>query len=376
MEFIPDLEICHKRQTLGMEGLNLAEKRRRQILTCAPKTPLSKIQKIDDLHFEVKSSASNKIYQINLDTTTCSCSDFPRIRLCKHIAAIAHFFGGADLGPRPPGNAGASELVACESPDQQDSSVSSTDDGATSTTASVLSAANDIIGLSQVLISNVPRDPRIARSLDSIRSRLSALVHSATAAGDGSHLPEKESIGPNQRTWPETAARMGVKRGNKPCEKGKVDSALTAQHIGVPNCKRPTDNDPYGAGEQSGKRAKPDARSAAANVRARAAAEERAVKAEPPLTQPPPPSQLPPLTQPLLPASLPLPMSLPSHVSFAPYTYNPYNYQFHHPLSQPMYSHSQGSPSAPPYYPAFRLTLTLTTCRLDNAFVLNIRNFY
>jgi hypothetical protein len=185
-------------------------------------------------------------------------------------------------------------------------------------------------------------------------------VPSATAAGDGSHLPEKENIGPNQRSWPETAARMGVKRGNKPREKGKVDSALTAQHIGEPNHKRATDNDPYGAGEQSGKRAKPDARSAAANVRARVAAEERAAKAEPPLTQPPPPSPLPPLTQPPPPsplppltqppppASLPLPASLPPRVSFAPYAYNPYSYQFHPPLSQP-----QGSPSAPPYYPAF-----------------------
>jgi hypothetical protein len=67
-------------------------------------------------------------------------------------------------------------------------------------------------------------------------------------------------------TWPETATRMGVKRGNKPHKKGKVNSVLTAQHIGEPNHKHPADNDPYGAGEQSGKHAKPDARSAAANV--------------------------------------------------------------------------------------------------------------
>ena len=59
--------------------------------------------------------------------------------------------------------------------------------------------------------------------------------------------------------------RMGVKRGNKRHVTGKVDSGLTAQHIGEPNHKRPADNDPYGAGEQSGKRAKPDARSVVAN---------------------------------------------------------------------------------------------------------------
>jgi hypothetical protein len=355
-EFLPDIEFRHKRQTLGMEGLNLAEKRRRQILKRAPKTPIAKIQKIDDLHFKVQSSNTNRIYQINLDTKTCDCSDFPRIRLCKHIAAVVHFFGGADLGPQPPGNpsAGASESVVPNSPAQQDGNV---DDGAA---ASVISAANDIIYLSQELISKAPHDARLAKSLNSIRSRLRALMLSATATGDDS-LPEKENIGPNQRSWPETAARMGVKRANKSRGKGKVDSALTAQHIGEPNRKRAADDDPYGAGEQSGKRAKPDARSAAANARARAATERAALpKAEPPPSQLPLPSQFPPPslppppTQPSLPpptplhspASLPLPAP-PPRISFPPYTTM---YHFH-PAPAPL-SQSQGAPSAQ-YHPAF-----------------------
>jgi hypothetical protein len=125
--------------------------------------------------------------------------------------AITHFFGKADLGPQPPDNAGTSELVEHESPDQQDGSISSTDNG-----ASVILAANNIIGLSQLLISNMLHDPRIARSLNSIQSQLSALVHLAMAPGNGSHLSEKEIIGPNQHTWLETAAQMGVKHGNKP----------------------------------------------------------------------------------------------------------------------------------------------------------------
>ena len=53
---------------------------------------------------------------------------------------------------------------------------------------------------------------------------------------------------------------MGIKRDNK-TKKGKINSALTAEHIGERNHKRATDHDPYRAGEQSGKRAKPDARS-------------------------------------------------------------------------------------------------------------------
>ncbi|KAH9011578.1 hypothetical protein EDB84DRAFT_1445098 [Lactarius hengduanensis] len=113
---------------------------------------------------------------------------------------------------------------------------------------------------------------------------------------------------------------MGIKRGNK--ARGKVDSARTAEHIGEINRKRNRENeDPYGAGEQSGKRAKPDARSAAANVDAR----ERATMqpSRPPLPSPHAPAPVPhyipsplPLSQPATrPASpLPLPASLPPSV--------------------------------------------------------------
>jgi len=142
-EYLPDVEFYHKWQMLGMEGPNLAEKHRQQILMCAPKTPLIKIQKIDNLHFDVQSLNSTKLYYIGLDTTTCSCSDFPHIWLCKHITAVVHFFGGANLGPQPPSNT-SSELQPPNSPIQQDGSTGSADDG---TTASIILMANDIIGL-------------------------------------------------------------------------------------------------------------------------------------------------------------------------------------------------------------------------------------
>jgi hypothetical protein len=158
--------------------------------------------------------------------------------------AVVHFFGGADLRPQPPVNA-PSESVMTDSPVQQVCNISCTDNGAA---ASVLLAANDIIRLSQELTSKALHDPGIAKSLVSIRSQLSALVHSAMVT-DGSPLPEKEIIGPNQRSWLEMAAQMGVKCSHN-CGKGKVDSALTVQHIGEPNRKHAADNDPYGAGEQ------------------------------------------------------------------------------------------------------------------------------
>ena len=203
-EFLPDIEHHHKRQTLGMEGPNLAEKRRREILTRAPETPVEKIKKIDDLHFEVQSSNSLKYYQVDLSTITCTCNDFPNIRLCKHIAAIVHFFGGADLGPLPPpdrSDGNGSGSAKNRSPGQPVGH--SADDNAA---ASILSAANRIMSLSQQLMTNVPRDAKFAKSLNVIQSQLSALVLLATTAENGSQLPEIEYIAPNQHSWPKTAA--------------------------------------------------------------------------------------------------------------------------------------------------------------------------
>ena len=98
-EMLPDLKVHHKWQTLGMEGPNLAKKHHQQILTCAPETPVKKIQKIDNLHFEMQSSNSSLSYYIYLDNKTCKCKDFPHVWLCKHLVAVVNFFGRADLRP-------------------------------------------------------------------------------------------------------------------------------------------------------------------------------------------------------------------------------------------------------------------------------------
>ena len=91
---------------------------------------------------------------------------------------------------------------------QQDGSATNTniDHG---TCASLISAANDMIRLTEELISCTPQDPGIAKSytksVNSMRSQLRALLLSATADDDGSRLPEKENLGPNHLSWPEMA---------------------------------------------------------------------------------------------------------------------------------------------------------------------------
>src|SRR5713226_1639100 len=193
-QYLPHMEIHHKWQERGMEGANLAETRRQQILMCTPETLVEKIRKNDNLHFDMQSSNSNIIYQVNLGTTTCSCSDFPHVRLCKHIAAVLHFFGGADPRPQPPVNVGASS-----SPVQQDGSTTHMDDS-----AATVSVIEDIFSLFQELISKGPSDLGIANSLNSLKSIRSGLRELLTAGNSGSPLPEKENIAPNQHSWPET----------------------------------------------------------------------------------------------------------------------------------------------------------------------------
>ncbi len=170
-DMLPAYEDRHKRQKLGMQGPNLAEKRRKDILARAPETPLDKIKEIDRSRFEVQSTNSEKMYEINLLTYTCTCSDFPRIQLCKHIAATVHFFGGeleGEPGPRALDNASTNELEpdVPKSLAQKDGSA-----GNAITRASVISIVNDIVRLAQDFLEIAP-DPETVKSLQMARSQL------------------------------------------------------------------------------------------------------------------------------------------------------------------------------------------------------------
>jgi len=65
---LPSYEDRHKRQKLGMQGPDLAEKRRKQIIARAPETPLEQVKEIGQSRFEVQSTSSEKIYEVNLLT--------------------------------------------------------------------------------------------------------------------------------------------------------------------------------------------------------------------------------------------------------------------------------------------------------------------
>jgi len=259
----------HDRQAVGLEGLDLAAARRREITSSAEDISPDSILQFDHIQFHVASqSRPGEYYAIDLHQPACDCADFPRIRFCKHIAAIYTHF--PHLSPEGINSSVLTEDITSSfqperTPSQEDT---------------LQNLTQDIAALSHTLASK--------SSSSAILEAARSAKYTLTAAIAGSNaLPEKDVIAPNQKSWTETAKRMGVKRRAPKRKCLPEERGMTAQSIGVAKGKRRlVHSDPYAGGERSGKRAKPDATSAAANARARACA-------VPPSATAPSPSALP-----------------------------------------------------------------------------------
>jgi hypothetical protein len=232
--------------------------RQSQILTSTKDISPDSILQFDHIQFHVASqSRPGAYYAIDLHQSTCDCADFPRIRFCKHIAAIyAHF---PHLSPE-----GISESLLTEdiTPSCQPECTSSQED-------SLQNLTQDIAALSHTLASKSSS----SAILEAARSAKYTLAAAIASTQGSNALPEKDVIAPNQKSWTETAERMGVKRRASKRQCLPEERRITAQSISVAKGKhRWVHSDPYAGGERSGKRAKPDATSAAANARARACA--------------------------------------------------------------------------------------------------------
>ena len=188
-----------------------------------------------------------------------------------------------------------------------------------------------------------------------VETHLTAVVQNSRSSE--SPLPDKEDIPPNQGTWAETAERMGAKQQRKRHRPTTTTSPKppATELIGALNRKktRVKITDPYSGGVSSGRKAAPDARTAAQNTEARARA------AALPLSQPLkcsrkregiPAQSAPP------PSSTPAPSAFASSAPptpaawYAPTTYTPgmYPYTPTYPVYWP-YGHFPTS--LPPYPP-------------------------
>ena len=99
-------------------------------------------------------------------------------------------------------------------------------------------------------------NPVVIEAVRLVKHTLTAALASTQGAWA---LPNKENIPPNQKSWMETAERMGVKHVPKCCLPKEI--RLTDQSIGTAKGKRHhAYENPYARGERSYKLAKPDAR--------------------------------------------------------------------------------------------------------------------
>lgn len=229
----------------------------------------------DDCYYVQSATEPSCNYVVELSKLSCDCPDWPRIQLCKHVSAVAHFFGSGNLldqlteDPTPASVETAKPMESGGSPNARD------------TTATMI--LESVITVSREYLSDgVPSSPDTVRSLHVVEVHLTAVVWSSCSLK--SPLPDKEQIPPNQHSWTETAQRMGVCQWKRP-HAATVSSPEppAAKQIGELNCKQPRlkNPDPYSGGVSSGRNAAPNAQSVTQNAQARTHA-----AAEPAFSQP------------------------------------------------------------------------------------------
>ncbi len=231
----------------------------------------------DDRFYVQSVTHSSRRYLVGLGTQSCDCADWPRVRLCKHVTAVAHFFGNGDQ------QMGA--VVDTVPETAQPIWESSVGDQSDMSAESIL---ENVIAVSRELLNDgAPSSPETVRNLQMVETHLTAVVHNSCSSE--SPLPEKDAIPPNQGTWTKTAERMGAKRQRRrprPTIASSPEPPAT-ERIGGLNRKKPRVKitDPYSGGLSSGRDAAPDARTAAQNAEARTRA--AAANGGLPLSQPP-----------------------------------------------------------------------------------------
>jgi len=253
--FISDCQNQHKRQLVRLEGPDLEEACRKQILESARNISLDSIHPNTEFLIASESNPGHH-YPIDLTQSTCNCKDFPRIQLCKHIAAINEHFPALRLK-------GSSFSEIPERMRNQDLPQSTPKPNADKEHVVLL---KDINVLCQQLTALSNDATPNLEALKTVKHSLKPVI---ALANRSQALPKKDDFNPNQKTWAKIAKCMGAQKAPR-WKPGLSSRNITEQCIGTVKGKRRKYSDPYAVGERSGKCTKPDAVSAAANDHARA----------------------------------------------------------------------------------------------------------
>ena len=264
----------HHRQEVGFEGPDLEVQRRLKIEERGLSIPLAHItQDTDQGVFFVQSQSKPQVrYRVDLEAYDCDCIDFPAICFSKHICAVqCHFPEMEKLVPTSMLSIHCTDTVEPDvgSSDSDDEFLSPTAD--TSPKSIIDSLINKLSALA-IQLQASPPPVSMSAKLEELYNHLGTVMDNLSAS-DNVVLSSKKKIGPNQHSWMETASVMNV----------RVKS------------KRKIHTDPYGGGERSGKKAKPDARSAPTTI---------ITQTQPPVASQPFATSQPPVTSVCIPGAL------------------------------------------------------------------------
>ena len=236
---IPHFIHKHRRQEFGFEGADLEVKKRLEIEERAKEIKSEQIQveSADEFDvYRVQSGSNPEVhYRVDLDAYDCSCVSFPAICFCKHIWAVQNKF--PEIHKVVP-----TSLLAIHADD-------------------TFEPNGDTLNIDSDPRHNSERQPQPSDNMTTLIQKLSMLtiyLQANPSCGSKSltdlhhHvdlllteiqvekpvLPNVKKVAPNQNSWTETAAVMNA----------------------AVKSKRKKNTDPYGGGERSGKKARPDAR--------------------------------------------------------------------------------------------------------------------
>ncbi|KAJ7818247.1 hypothetical protein B0H13DRAFT_1922384 [Mycena leptocephala] len=92
-EVLPYYALKQRRQELGFEGPDIEVKKRQDITKRSKVYRKENIQQITHNKFIVPSKSDpTKVYEVDIDTYTCTCLDYPLISYCKHLCVVQALF--------------------------------------------------------------------------------------------------------------------------------------------------------------------------------------------------------------------------------------------------------------------------------------------
>ncbi|KAJ7205448.1 hypothetical protein GGX14DRAFT_644623 [Mycena pura] len=92
-QVVPYYASKQRRQEFGFEGEDMEMKKRKDIQRRAKTYRKDQITHIEDDKYLVPSQSDSSVaYDVDIDTYTCTCMDFPLICFCKHLCAVQLFF--------------------------------------------------------------------------------------------------------------------------------------------------------------------------------------------------------------------------------------------------------------------------------------------